>query len=451
MEVVKTILDSIKGNVKTKSSDPLIGAFVCSWVLCNWDKLVILFWGKSSLEDRINNMVHEMSFLTNPALIWFNYDLLLLPLALAAFYVFLMPKISVKVAELLADTEIARHAAAVSVEVAQAKKQSDLSEERLLGDPNEEYLKQRVEGKIALEQAQLEEKQAEAAKAVSREKSEAANAKKREANKATAELELEAKKRQDELGKMEFSESAAVHKSVMQANAYTSSYQFINLLDQSVNSDGVSLSLNALSQTISSVFGYANYSSLLSDKHFNNDDLRSLKYVLCDADYLTERFEGILFDEHVDEEQFGSEWLMGHVEVVFESLPYDLIYPDALAENVQVQLSEDSGAIFNSEEFSAAQAGMNTIFEDLDLSVEGFDHSDVSFSVTVSGSASGHHRKESDVPGQPINVQVIADLPVMFGKFGLPGEYDLNVEASPEYYDDEEKGLTADERGDPVF
>ena len=80
MKVLDDIWASIKGNAKTRINDPIIGAFVISWGLCNWDRLALLFWGTGKLEERISMFSQEVSFLNEPSLLWTNYGLLILPL-----------------------------------------------------------------------------------------------------------------------------------------------------------------------------------------------------------------------------------------------------------------------------------------------------------------------------------------------------------------------------------
>mgnify|MGYP000276406050 CR=1 FL=1 len=136
MKSLQELLAAIQGNVKTKINDPIIGTFFCSWVLCNWDKLAVLFLGEKPLEARIKYLSVQMGFIQNPKLLLSNYDLLILPLILTCFYVFLMPRVSVRVAQLLSKTEISRHSEAVDIEVKQAQKQRELNVEKLRGDPN---------------------------------------------------------------------------------------------------------------------------------------------------------------------------------------------------------------------------------------------------------------------------------------------------------------------------
>ena len=109
MKVLEDIWDSIRGNVKSRITDPIIGVFVISWSLFNWDKLAILFFGSGEFETRVNKLSGAMSFTANPDLILKNLELWLLPILLTLFYVFLWPGISGWVALKINPTELERH------------------------------------------------------------------------------------------------------------------------------------------------------------------------------------------------------------------------------------------------------------------------------------------------------------------------------------------------------
>lgn len=43
---LEDIWSSISSNTKARVSDPFAGTFILSWVLCNWNHLALLFWGR---------------------------------------------------------------------------------------------------------------------------------------------------------------------------------------------------------------------------------------------------------------------------------------------------------------------------------------------------------------------------------------------------------------------
>ena len=61
-------------------------------------------------------------------------------------------------------------------------------------------------------------------------------------------------------------------------------------------------------------------------------------------------------------------------------------------------------------------------------------HNDVSFSVKFHGYASGPHRKESDVQGRELEVNLTATTKPIIGSFGF-GELTYKIKGAPRDYD----------------
>jgi hypothetical protein len=437
-KILGSFFSSVRGNIKTRISDPLVGTFVCSWALCNWDRLAVLLFGSGIIEGRVEKIASEMAFLDHPSLIYSNYDLLALPIALTIGYVFLFPKISIWVVNFLADTDVARYEAVVNREIRQAVKQRDLNEERLLGDPGKQFLAQVVEEKLAKEKAIREKMEAEAedAKAKVEQTKAMAQAEKENAAKAgmekhAAELELKKKEHQYKLDADAFSVSETMNRAALQANAYTSSYMFIEKLGESISQDGVNLSLSALTNILAAIFGYRDYQELLNDKSFNNDKLKELKYVLCDSDYLSSRLLSILSDENLEDESLDSGWVMDHIQSLFDDLPYEFHFADSLEVAIYERIEAGQFNLIHSEEFASAQAGTDTILDEFELHDKEHSFDNESFVVEISGSASGHHRKEEGMPSPGVDFTVTATLAVGWGKYGLK-DYEVEIFASPE-------------------
>ncbi|WP_340611443.1 hypothetical protein [Xenorhabdus bharatensis] len=93
MKIIDDICSSIAGNAKTRINDPFIGTFICTWVICNWNPLSLLFLGEKKITERINFFKEYLS--GTPLLEW-NY-LLTIPLSITLFYLFIFPWISLKI------------------------------------------------------------------------------------------------------------------------------------------------------------------------------------------------------------------------------------------------------------------------------------------------------------------------------------------------------------------
>jgi hypothetical protein len=210
---------------------------------------------------------------------------------------------------------------------------------------------------------------------------------------------------------------------------------FIEALAESAEEDGVKLSLNVLSSSVATIFGYKDFSELLSDKEFTNNNIGKLKYVIIEPDSLTIAFSELLEDE-VDDE-FDSEWLVGHFEMIFERLPYELIHIDTLAEKIREEIEIESYDLLQEEGVISGMAETDTIFDEVDeiiLDKYQYDNNHKTLCIELSGSASGSHRKESGVPGQSIDIKVEATCNAVIGRYGL-GEYHISATSSPTFYD----------------
>lgn len=90
MKVLDDILASLSGVAKTRVSDPFIGTFTISWIICNWNHIALLLWGGGTVSDRVNEF---QKYLSLTGLFGFN-SVFVIPLMLALFYLFAFPWLS---------------------------------------------------------------------------------------------------------------------------------------------------------------------------------------------------------------------------------------------------------------------------------------------------------------------------------------------------------------------
>jgi len=428
MQVLDDIWASIKGNVKTRINDPIIGTFVLSWALCNWDRLALLFLGTEKLETRINKISLDMAFLNEPSLLWNNYDLLLLPVTLTVFYIFILPHLAHIIEKQLKPTQINRHDHTVDLDLNKAIKQKELNKARLRANPDNDFLAQEVKIDLEREKSEADLIRADAETAINKQVESKAKA-------TAAELDLEKREHQAETEKRTLAISTAKQKAVLASHNFPSAYLFIELLSESVKADDVVLSLSGLTHCVATTFGYKDFSALLNDKKFTNENLERMKYVLLDTDLLTSELTNILEDEEIEE--FDSEWLFGHLEMIFDALPYELIYQETLAEKIQEEIEADSFGLLEEDGVIGGMAETNTIFEEVDeiiIDKYEYDNKESVFIVSLSGSASGSHRSDSDIGGQGIDISVEATCRAIIGKYGLL-EHDIKAYATPMSYE----------------
>ena len=95
MKFIEGIVSAIQGNTKEKLNDPLIGSFFISFIICNWQHVLVLIFGNAKIEDRITTFVKAMTP-TGDGFAWFSSlsGIYLLPLGMALCYVIVMPWVS---------------------------------------------------------------------------------------------------------------------------------------------------------------------------------------------------------------------------------------------------------------------------------------------------------------------------------------------------------------------
>ncbi|CAI1883175.1 MULTISPECIES: hypothetical protein [Serratia] len=144
MKIIDDICASIAGNAKTRINDPFIGTFIISWLVCNWNHLSRLFWGEGKVNERI---VIFYNYLYETPMWGWNY-VLLIPLAITLFYLFLFPWVSMSMNFLQHWANEKLHKQAVDRELIKINQQKNLNKEKLKANPNKQFLEQLVQQDI---------------------------------------------------------------------------------------------------------------------------------------------------------------------------------------------------------------------------------------------------------------------------------------------------------------
>ncbi|HHX8938958.1 TPA: hypothetical protein ACVPL5_000846 [Yersinia enterocolitica] len=421
MKIIDDICASIAGNAKTRINDPFIGTFICSWVVCNWSHLSLLFWGEGKVTERISIFYNYLS--ETPKWEW-NL-VFTIPFVIAISYLFLFPWLSIFINFLQHWANEQLHKQAVHRELIKINQQKNLNKEKLKANPNKQFLEQLVQqdidkrneilGHMKQRSSRLETKTIEA-----KEKAKEQDAKTQEAESKASLLilDLEKKNKQAELEKIRFESDSAKARATHATHRFPSAYFLMLKIEESLSEDAIKISLNALGSIVAALFGYENFEELLNDKNFNNETLGKVEYVYYD-DELAKRLEQIVLDEDSDNEDFSADLIFNHFEMLFEDAPFKLIAGDNLAEECKDEFERNPYDIFNGDGTSGAIAESDTFFDNIeDISIEHFDF-DNGFHAELSANASGHHLKEEGVPGRSMTVSIIMQCEVLVGKFGL--------------------------------
>lgn len=438
MKFLDDIMQSISGNTKTKVEDPFIGAFIGSWIVCNWSHLAILIWGDGTATERINALG---KYFKETDIIGLN-TMLLIPLCMALLFLFAFPWASLALKSIQKFANERLHQQAISIEVGKVKQQEILNRQKLLADPDKKFLEQNVQldidrrketiEQLRLRSVRLKEK-AEAAIAASEAATASAAEAKSRANQA--ELEEEKKQKNAALERQRFNVASAQLKSAQASNRFPSSYSFMLAIEGSLKADGVQLSLAGLGEIVAMIFGYEDFHSLVHDENFNNEKLSQVSYIYYDPKEFASSLETIVQDEGTDNENLGTDLLFDHVISVFEDLEYKLLTEDQVEEVCRDICESLKYDLLNGDEFSGPIAESDTIFDEIEIGELDSITFDDGLNVTFTGSASGSHRRDDDVPGRDIGFNIEIKNTVLLGTRAL-GKFELGeVSASLIDYD----------------
>ncbi|POP66761.1 hypothetical protein [Pseudomonas syringae] len=449
MKFLDDIMQSISGSTKTKVEDPFTGAFIGSWIICNWNHLALLVWGDGTAAERINALGKHFNEMD---IIGFN-SILVIPLIMTALFLFAFPWVSfcLKFLQKFANERL--HQQAVSIEINKVQQQEALNRQRLLADPEKEFLGENLKldierRKELIEQLKLRttrfKKRLEVATATAAEANAASEANAAAASEARsranlAELEEEKKKATAELEKQKFGLASAQLKSAQASNRFPSAYSLMQTIEESLKDDEIYLSLDGLGEIVAMIFGYKSFYTLVHDENFNNRTLAQVSYIYYDREDFASTLEAIVQNEGARNEDLDAETLFDHVISILENSEFKLLSKDEVEEVCREICENMKDDLMESDEFSGRIAESDTIYDDIEIS----DLEDIKFddglSVTFSGSASGTHRKEFDIPGRDIEFSVEIKSAVVVGTRGMGNFERSEVLANLADYDYDEE------------
>jgi len=420
MKILEDIWSSVVGNATTRVSDPVIGTFLTSWLICNWHYIGLLFFGEGNATQRISGFYKYWS---SSDFFAFN-SIFVIPFLFTFSYLFIFPWLSLLVKALQAAVNDKLHQQAVDIDLIKVTQQEELNKAKLKANPDKQFLEQIIQ--LEIDRKKEVSKQRKQRTIRFTEKAIAAKAKADEANskRDLVSIEKEKKERQEELERQRFNISSAEVRATMASNRFPSAFLFISLISDSLKQDDIILSVSASCEIVSAIFGYDNFKSLLSDEEFDNESLSSVKYIYYDDSELAKKLEEIISEDNSNNEDLTSDMLFDHIRMVFDELPYVFANIDELAQ-LSLELCEnDSYSLLENDGTSGAIAESDTIYDE--VYIEGIDSSkfDGKFTAFINASASGSHRKEYDIPGRDMTIKAEVISSVLVGKYAL-GELEI--------------------------
>lgn len=415
MKILDDIWSSVIGNAKVRVNDPFIGTLIASWVVCNWNHLALLLWGEGNASQRISDF-HRYLTESNP----FELNAVFsIPLILSVFYLFALPWLSLIVNSLQRKANGKLHQQAVDVDLSKVLQQENLNKIKLRSNPDKQFLEQSVQLDIDRKKEILEQTKQRTVRI--KERALEATAKAAEAQSKVNILQLEESKRktQAELEQQRFRISSAENRSTLASHRFPSAYFFMSLIEESTSQDGIKLSLSATSKIVASIFGYKDFDSLIEDEKFNNTTLSKVKYIFYSPDILAKKLDDVVSIEESPDENLTSDLLFDHVRSIFDDLPYKLTTFGDLEEISMEFIENNKYSLLEHESLSGPIAESDTVFEEVNIEEARTSSFENGFNSVIHASASGHHRRESDVAGREISINVEVRSNLQVGKNAL--------------------------------
>ncbi|HGS5723674.1 cell envelope integrity protein TolA [Vibrio diabolicus] len=423
MKIIDDICSSIAGNTKTRINDPFIGTFICSWIVCNWNYLALLFWGEGKAGERISAFYIYLSQTS----FWELNSLFFVPFFIALFYLFAFPWISLLIKSIQKKVNEKLHQQAVDVDLSKVNQQEELNKAKLRANPDKQFLEQLVQQDID-KKAEIFEHikqrtirlEAKSKEALSKEKEQAAKTQEAENKAIMSQQDKDKKAKQVELDKARFESNTAKARATLASHRFPSAYFLMMQIEESLKQDGVQLSLKASGKILAILFGYESFEELLADEKFNNESIEQVKYIYYD-DELAKGLEQIVLDEDSENEDLSADLIFDHLQMLFEGEPFEIVTADRLEEYSREYIENNSYDLLNDDGTSGAITESDTIFDDIDdIHVESSSfRSGFGFTTKIMVSASGEHRRESGVPGRTMSISVEMLSNVVVGKHGL--------------------------------
>ena len=423
MKLLDDIFSSISGTAKTRISDPFLGTFICSWLICNWNHLALLVWGEGNVTKRIDAFYIYLS--ETPIFYW--NSLFTIPLFITLLYIFAFPWLSFFVKSIQKKANEMLHRQAIDVDLNKISQQEKLNKERLKSDPDKKFLEQIIQQEIDKKNKILENIRQRSIRIESK-------AKEAENKEKVSKIELDKKNKQFDLEKLRFESYSAKARASIASHRFPSAYLFITQVEESLREDRIQLSLKAYGKIIALLFGYGSFEELLADEKFNNNVLEEVQYVYYDDD-LAEGLERIILEENSENEDLSADLVFDHLLMLFTGEPFELVTLDKFEEYSREEIENNPYDLLHEEGVSSAIAMSDTIFEDIsDIQVESSDFNN-GFTANISASASGSHRKESNVGGRTISISINMKSNVVVGRNGLGSIEITEVTGTLDEYD----------------
>lgn len=442
-ETIKDIWGSITNNINSRLASPFFGAFLVSWVLCNWDKLALLFFGMQSVDSRISVFQDSIAWISighenSVSTIWW-------PLAISSIYMFLSPYLHIAIQQVQKHSAGLRYSLTVDQDVDKEDARGRLVKAKAKANLQNKVAEDEVRAEIENSVAETKKLQEDAAAAEARKN--LIQEKYLEAQEKVKELKLanevlarkEAKKFQDaEKAKFAFEKSKAEHENELLTLRLPLIYQYMDALSESLGQDDWSCSLSNLSAIIATVFGYESFEELINDESFSGKNIKKIKYLSYDSETLFDCLNDVIESEN--EDHYDSSWLFEHIQMTLDQYSLQLQDLDNVAEEAIEELWDTVySEMIEADAVNSEMAITNAHFDDVD-DLHKVSHRWVSgdgLYIKYSCTLSGSNDPDKMFYGNTIYVDFEVKHPLVIGESGLGGYEMYDVKARGKDYSDE--------------
>ena len=424
------LFKSIFNNIDTKIKNPLIGAFLCSWSLCNWHQLTILAFGSKAIEERINTF-NESLTIDNSV----TY-----PLIATSLYLFLLPTLNYLVQLGTNWIEIKRHKITVDLDIAKQQQQQDLNKEKFKANPDNGYIRDELtlehEKKIVnieIEKTKIK-KDGEESKKIQLENEEKEENLKKQKNQNQKDaqdnerqkqiLERERQRREVEVKR---------HQASIANYRFPVIYSLYISLNQALKKQDIFIDITDLSELLCIIFGYECAEQIFSDTNFNHDKFDLIRYILLEYSDFDDAIQTRLSSSSLEE--IDTSIIIETVKDTFESINIKILSVEDL--NTEIVDFMNEYEVITSQEFCDATASTNAFFDEqpeFTIDETNFEHGQ--YIVNLSGQSGGEQDEDKPFSGDSINVTSTIILDNIIGANAY-SSFAVDLSAEVMYPDDE--------------
>jgi hypothetical protein len=434
---MKDIFTSWAKDNQIKITSPVIGAFISAWILFNWDRFLLLFWGEGELPIRLK----QFQDTTNIS----DYQFWLWPMLVALIYVFLLPYLNILTQKAKRHAELLRHNEVVDTDITKEIKLAKLNEEKYKSNPDNDYLGQKI--KYELEQkeaeakkakAEAEKKQSEAEISAAEAKETASRAEQESSKEKSAKLDLEKQQRSAEKEKQSHELTKSRHINELATLRFPTAYQYIYRLSEDLAELGYILKLDTLANVIAITFGYTSAEKFITDNNFTQDALSDLSFVVYDSSKFINELKGVLDADKTSE--IDENELFDFITQIFETIDHcKLISSDILEEEAISFIEANNNDILNLEEVISCFAETNAFFDEVEEFVVRSSELDLYNDICtfeMEGRVSGTNHENKMFSGDTIDVIFTLSYKQVIGANGFGNPEFINVNAVLAHPDD---------------